>query len=429
MARGARRRGGRRLGRIDASLAVLLTALAFGGCAMGEHAASLRLRDEIARIRSAGEPMTFGELRGDQPSGDADAAPDYRAAAVLVADVDSQELFDLRKAYQAGASSCPPVPPRPELRERARRLLSQAQPALDSIDRAARKPICYLPFNLENGELPPFAPFRTAGALLSLRTLELSIAGRADDAAASLVSSLRMLRVFDTEPMAIAYLVRLVVWVQASEGLPVVLSAGPLSEASLGDLDEALAHAEAPDYLKRTFEGERVFDMWYAAMSLGPDWPDEALRPAHAERPPFWKRARLLREAGDHLAARAALVRAAEEPWPQVLEAIPAASPGSPEPPSFWDVAMERTCQNLAATRAGRVGVAIERYRRRQGRLPTSLDELGSPRPVDPSTGRDLTYSRAQDGYVASSIDSCARTSDHVSWPAGVRVCLTAFDR
>lgn len=425
-------RGGRLLGRIDASIPVLLAALVLGGCAIGERSASLRLRDEISRIRAAGEPMTFAELRDGRPAADAeaDAAPDYRAAAVLLADVDLPDIADLVKAYRAGASSCPLVPPSPELRERARRILSQSRPALELIDRAAHKPVCYLPSNLENGELPMFAPFHKAALLLSLRTLELSYAGRADDAAASLVSALRMLRVCETEPMAHAYLVRLSLWVQAGSSLPTVLSAGALSDGSLGGLEEALSRAEAPDYLKRTIEGERVFEMWDAAMTLGPDWPDAELRTEHAARRPSRERARLLREAGDQLAASASLVRAAEEPWPQVLEATPAALPGAP---GFWDIAMERNCQVLAATRAGRVAVAVERYRRRKRRLPMSLDDLGSPRPVDPSTGGDLSYRRAQDGDIAFSIAperDCHRgAADHEAWPALVRVCLTTPSR
>src|SRR5438445_806125 len=111
-------------------------------------------------------------------------------------------------------------------------------------------------------------------------------------AAASLISSLRMLRVFETEPGLITHLVRLFEWAQPCADLPAVLGAGALSETSLGDLDEALKLAEAPDLLKRTIEGERVREMTFLASILGPDWPDVELRSASAKPRPFCDRRR-----------------------------------------------------------------------------------------------------------------------------------------
>ena len=239
-----------------------------------QRPASRRLNDEIARIRAAGEPLTFEELRADQSAGDgADAASDYRAAAVLLADLDTGPLFGLLHAYRAGTRSCPPVPPSTEARERARLMLAQAQPALELIDRAARKEACHYAFNLETGEFPPFYRFRSAGYLLSLRTLEFAVAGAGDGAAASLISKLRMLRVFETEPVLIAYMIRLAEWDSAGADLRAVLGPGTPSETSLGDLDEALKLAEAPDLLKRTIEGERVWEMNQLAASWAPTGP------------------------------------------------------------------------------------------------------------------------------------------------------------
>jgi hypothetical protein len=84
---------------IAGRLRVLLAVLVLAGCSVVERPASHRLRDEIARIRVAGEPLTFEELRAGQAAGDgADAASDYRAAAALLADLDSGPLFGLAKA-------------------------------------------------------------------------------------------------------------------------------------------------------------------------------------------------------------------------------------------------------------------------------------------------------------------------------------------
>ena len=198
MTGGARWRSGHLRRRIG-SLPIVLVTLVLTSCSVVERPASHRLRDEIARIRAAGEPLTFEELRAGQSAGEGvDAASDYRAATALLVDVDSGPLFDLVKAYRAATKSCPPVPPSTEVRERALRMLAESQPALDLIDRAARDEACHYALNLETDKFPRFAVFHTAGVLLSLRTLEFTFAGADDRAAASLFSKLRMLRVFET---------------------------------------------------------------------------------------------------------------------------------------------------------------------------------------------------------------------------------------
>src|SRR3989442_14485311 len=125
MTGGARWRSGHLQRRI-ASLPIVMATLVLTSCSVVERPASLRLRDEIARIRAAGEPLTFEELRAGQAAGDgADAAADYRAAVTLLTDLDRGPLFEVLSAYRAGSRSCPPVPPSTEVRERARLILAQ----------------------------------------------------------------------------------------------------------------------------------------------------------------------------------------------------------------------------------------------------------------------------------------------------------------
>ena len=89
---------------------------------------------------------------------------------------------------------------------------------------------------------------------------------------------------------------------------------------------------------------------------------------------------------------------------------------------------MERAGQALAATRAGRVAIAVERYRRRQGKLPVSLTDLASPLPADPFTGHDLLYQGAEDSFVVASVGPAraadARAVDEKGRPQGISVCL-----
>src|SRR5947199_38080 len=68
MTSGAGRRSGYLWRRI-ASLPVVLAILVPAGCSVVERPASHRLREGIARIRAAGEPLTFEELRAGQSAG------------------------------------------------------------------------------------------------------------------------------------------------------------------------------------------------------------------------------------------------------------------------------------------------------------------------------------------------------------------------
>jgi hypothetical protein len=63
---------------------------------------------------------------------------------------------------------------------------------------------------------------------------------------------------------------------------------------------------------------------------------------------------------------------------------------------------------NRAQLRAARVGVAIERYRLANGKLPENLAELVPAYldavPKDPFDGQELRYKRLEKGYVVYSI-------------------------
>jgi hypothetical protein len=177
--------------------------------------------------------------------------------------------------------------------------------------------------------------------------------------------------------------------------------------------------------------------MTYLAAMLGPDWPDGEPQSGSAKRRAFWERPRLLHQASDYLAATAATIHAAGEPWPQVLDAMPAAFPTpkmfAPNISIPWSSPMERVGQTLAATRAGRVAIAVERYRRREGELPASLTDLPSPLPTDPFSGHDLLYRRAEDGFVVASVGPARATDAHAvdekGRPQGVGVCFARRGR
>src|SRR5712692_1951760 len=96
------------------------------------------------------------------------------------------------------------------------------------------------------------------------------------------------------------------------------------------------------------------------------------------------------RPASRRLHDEIARIRAADEPLTfEELRADQSAGDGADAASDYraaaallavaCELPMERAGQALAAARAGRVAIAVERYRRRQGKLPASLTDLASP--------------------------------------------------
>jgi hypothetical protein len=346
------------------------------------------LRKETARIAAAGEPTSYDELRAaaveSEDGLDDDAGPDYRAAIGLSCDIDETTIERLLKTYRDGARACPPAAPSETVRTDTRRILAEARPLLELLDRAAEKRSCRHVIDVD-ASFPPFRCFRTAAALLSLRTVDLAVAGDGDRAVSSLVSALRFLRALEAEPVLIAHLVRLANAGRASNDLPVVLGARA-SEPSLRTLEGELRRAEAPGLVRRALLGERI-------------WLIELVRHPGGER--FWQDWEARRKIARDIGAMAPAVHAAADPWPAVLSSVPAAAPR--DKAAVWSTTIERTANVVALMRAGRVGTLVDLYGRRRGALPSDLSELaassGESLPVDPYTGNAFVYRRTDDGF------------------------------
>jgi hypothetical protein len=380
---------GRRIG--AAALATL------SACAGVDPTGWWALRTETARIAAAGEPTSFDQLRAvavDSETGsDEDAGPDYRTAIGLSCDMDEVPVDRLLKTYRDGARACPPAAPNDSVRADTRRILAEAQPLLEVLDRAAEKRFCHHVFDVDAARFPKFQAFRNASALLSLRTVDLAMAGDGDRAVFSLVSALRFLRALEAEPVLIAHLVRLANAGRASNDLDAILGATP-SEASLRTLAAALRRAEAPYLMRRAFLGERIWLIGLARQSGG-------------ER--FWQDWEARRKIARDIGAMAPAIQAAGDPWPAVLSSVPAAAPD--DQAAIWSRTTERTASIVALMRAGRVATLVELYRRRHGALPSDLAEVaassGQPLPVNPYTGDALVYRRSDDRFSIDAHHVC----------------------
>lgn len=405
------------------TLRVVLALVVVAGVGWGifSYVSSRALEAEIAKLRAAGQPLTFAEWEKSLPkvSEADDAAPFYRAALALrrrSTDDRVYELIDWVKADAAQLAASGPSAAEFE------RVLAENALALEMADRGSALPQCAYDFGLANGVgavLPQLSSARSLCRLLYLRTMWLARQGKPGEAADSLVSSLRMLRMFDRQPVLIGYLVKIACLALDVEAVATVLETGRLSDDQLAALDSALAEADPAKDLDQVWVGEQVYDLELFRNLIRPSReliPQEGTRLPEAAQPNLLASPALRLMVVDALRTCRQYAEAAEKDWPQALEAMQAVARSrygvfglfsKIEGPSFH-AAFVLVGRALGGTRSARVAVMVERYRLGKGHLPTSLAELrefvGGDLPADPFTGKPLVYRVEGDGFAVYSV-------------------------
>jgi hypothetical protein len=112
-------------------------------------------------------------------------------------------------------------------------------------------------------------------------------------------------------------------------------------------------------------------------------------------------------------------IAAARQAWPHAISAmnrIPERKSIVPEVFPYIAASREvtllrdetvRIAEAIAATRCARLVIAIERYRRTRGTVPEALSDVisvGDEQALDPFTGKPLSYTHTDAGYVVYSV-------------------------
>ncbi len=239
---------------------IVLLAVAWG---IFSYVSSRALEAEIAKLRAAGQPLTFAEWEKSLPkvSEADDAAPFYRAALALRRRSADDRLYELIEWVKADTAQL--VASGPSAAE-FEQVLAENALALEMADRGSALPQCAYDFGLANGVgavLPQLSSARSLCRLLYLRTMWLARQGKPGQAADSLVSSLRTLRMFDRQPVLISYLVKIACLALDVEAVATVLEAGRLSDDQLAALDSALTEADPAKGLDQVWVAEQVYDL------------------------------------------------------------------------------------------------------------------------------------------------------------------------
>jgi hypothetical protein len=403
-------------------VAVGLIVLVAVGWGIFSYVASKSLEAEIAKLRAAGQPVTFAEWEKSLPKvAEADdAAPFYGAALALRRRSIDDRIYDLMDWVKA-ATTQPAASTDPSAAE-VERVLADNALAFEMVDRGSARPQCAYDFGLTNGigaVMPQFSSARSLTRLLCLRTLWLARQERADRAAESLVASLRLTRMFDRQPILITYLVKTACTAMLVDAVPAVLESGPLGDQELAALDSALAEADLAKGLDRVWVGEQVYKLELFRNLVRPPQrliPHERTTLPEAAPPSLLASPLFRLMVVDALRTCQRYAEAARRDWPGVLEAMQAVARSryglfglfsEIEAPSYGRafVLMGRI---LGSTRSARVAVMVERFRLAKKHLPASLEQLrgfiGHDLPADPFTGKDLIYKVRPDEFLVYSV-------------------------
>jgi hypothetical protein len=246
---------------------------------------------------------------------------------------------------------------------------------------------------------------------LSLRVLE-AISRDKDEAAAHFaISMLKMFRVFDSYPTMIVSRSRAGLVGLACDDIRLLLEHSDLSEEVLRSLQSALNETIKSTDLERSFQAERIYQMAIARNFLPQKIADRYLRDDFLDMPekisiPNSSLGKLKLQAKSILFFRqiAELITEAGKPWPAILDALEKSSK-KPSQIVKISIGFVNTTADISTFSGATVtSIAIERYRKANGKVPGSLDELVpnfiDAIPVDPYTGGPLHYVHDEKGYT-----------------------------
>ena len=296
-------------------------------------------------------------------------------------------------------------------------LAANAQ-ALEILHKAAAIEGCRFDVDFPQGygiSLLHIAKLRHAAQMLELQAMMKVEAGKPDEGAMAIEDSFAIARALQNEPVLISQLVRLSVASLSVSSLERVLSRTTLGEQQLTDLSKTIASQENPEALMRGLAGERctgedLFNNF--SRYSGP-----VTKPA-AELP-LWQLSGL--KAMDHLRylqLMAELVRIAGGSAKDVrditknlekkVHQVPRLYFQTTKLVSWLEGVNEEQLKIFARLRSARVGIAVERFRMANGRLPDLLDEL-TPKwldtvPADPFDDQPIRYRKLVKGFVTYSV-------------------------
>jgi len=364
----------------------------------------------IEALRAAGQPTSLSELalQNKLPMGVDNAAPLYESAfaAYRSPAEDVNVPFIGKKAVSLPRGTLPSDPMAGAIEDS----LAANEKCLALLRQAASIETCRYEYDYRGG-YPNLSSLRTCGQLLKLAAVRSACKGDAEAVVGYLKDSLSLGDSLRREPLLMPYLVRMGCNGLAITALEWALNLTTFTDSQLKDLADSLAGAQERIDLKYAMTTERCSLIEYVRdpSLTGITGPGAAVLKLPGVR------SRGLIDILDYMDS---CVQAADLPPMQrmakfdEIEARVRGLSGVHVTAKMLTPAMARI--SVMDSRAyvhldlARTGLAIERYRLANGKLPEQLTDLApaylAEVPVDPFDGQPIRYRRMQPGYVLYSI-------------------------
>ena len=408
---------------------VLAAMVLLAGVMLASYVVGRQLGSEIVKISEAGEPLTFpdvAEVQVRQNTDGEDAAHYYVEALASIGPASLPNLKRVHGFYRQNMVALPANQFPADLRESVSQNLTAVEAVFEKLDKGAGEPLARFDIGIRGGIQAAGVHIQSANTvvlLLSLRTMDLILQGRDDAAVDSVVSLLKLMRIFDSHPTMVVYAVKTQFVGLACEDIRLLLERGSAPAESLTKLEEVMSEVVPADVLEKVFLAERVYQIEIGRNLIpqkvallylqkqAPDIPERIRLPGS-----FLGRLRLRQKARRYFRDMDRIITASRQPWPQPLAEIFDKMFKSTDKPGklITSVAAHThlAAELSVAMDCTRLAVAIERYRAGQGggQLPEALGDLVptyiASVSLDPFTSEQLLYIHDQDSYTIYSAGS-----------------------
>jgi len=399
---------------------VMLIALPAIGWIVWSANASRLVENEIAKIREANEPIEPADLDTFYaiPAGRANATQLWVDAALTFESASFNEVAGDLPIVGQGLE-IPPIGEEWEQLEAVEAFLERYKDQMAKVHEAAAVG-GYARFDRDFEEgiamlLPQVQAIRSSARMLSLEARVAAHRADADAVARSIHAIFATCHAVEEDPILISHLVRVALAGMAVNELEYVVGSVEFSDSDLGMLRDDLRSIDFQHSLERSLMGERVTGI-LTFRNPGKFAVDEEM--------PFPVRANN-EDLALYLSTLAKYLAASRQPFPQALALSEQATLDVQEVAGGSQVNKLRyafthlllpavnavfvaSARGTGNTTCADTSLAIEQYRRRNGKIPKKLAELVpeflNAVPIDPMDGKPLRYAINDDGYVLYSV-------------------------
>ena len=387
-----------------------------GGSMAAGYILQWQLGREISKVPAANEIFNYPILNNSSLEIDSEnSALSYYSEALGVIMPESLEnIIKSNKYYINALGSIPSKEIPRDIHSTIAKEMIKFQQILSRFDKSSDLPLPYYDIGIEKGMencTNQLQKVRTAVFLMSLRTLDLTSRHKYKAAVYSTASTMRTLRVLDSYPTMTVNGVKTGLIGLACEDIRLLLEYGNLSDDLLQILDQALNETVESSDLRKSFLAERTYQLAIARNLLPQKLATEYLQDRFVNMPGVLMipestqlKLRTQLKSIEFFKDLNRLISTSDKPWPGPIDAADKFTDGSSRLIESGSKFIALTADTSAITESTLTAIAIERYRKKNGKLPESLSELVpdylTTAPVDPYTGDQLHYINDERGYT-----------------------------